>query len=206
MTRPIVPTSRDRRALVIGACVVALAALVRGVPLALDRASRAAATAQVRADRAAYAQRMLASLPAMRDSLVARSLQLDAVNATLIRAGSPARVSADLSALVSRAARDVGLDLFSSSATSDSSTESPLLRAELHLDAQGDIAGVMQFLLLLELSPGLLDIREFALSQPDPAAPSNRPEQLRLTLTIDGVARRVAQRIAPAVASGAAVP
>jgi hypothetical protein len=69
-------------------------------------------------------------------------------------------------------------------------------RALVRLEAQGDVSGLMQFLLLIELAPGLLDVRELSVTPAEPAAGGDRAEVIRVSISIEGVAR----------SSGAAYP
>ena len=183
---------RDRRALLIGGALVLLVIVIRTVPFAISASRATAARAQSASDRLEFSRRLILSSASMESTLVGMEEALARADAELLGAGSPARVAAELSAQLTQSARSAGLAVLSASATGDSTTGPVLVRPRVRLEALGDISGVMQFLLLLETGRGLLHIVEIAVTQPDPASPNERPEQLQLSILVEGAARGAA--------------
>lgn len=180
---------RDRRALGVGALVVLTAlAATRGVPAwwqLLERA-REAASAESRAlnDARAVAE----SAGALRDSLRVRRARYVAATPMLIVAGSPADAASRLSALVGGAAKDAGVAMNTVTLRADTASEATFSRPRVRGDARGDVSGLSQFLLLIEGGPTHLRVIDLTVSQPDPIGGA-RPEELRFSFTIEGLAR-----------------
>lgn len=181
--------SRDRRALLIGGIVlVASLALRYGIEMiGVLQATRE--RNQRQSDlRAALERRP--SLDVLTDSLAQRVEWLSLTETQLLSSGTPSHVASALHAIVRGAATDVGLTVQSTSAEGDSSSTGPFARAMVRLDAEGDVSNVMQFLLLIELAPGALRTTRLSLSPLEPGAPPDRAETIRLSMTVEGVARR----------------
>ena len=182
-------TSRDRRALGIGATVVAAAMLYRLVVPTVESLAQVRQSNQAASDRLEYSGQDVAALDATRDTLAARSGLLVVADSLLLSPGSPAHVASELGAIVRGAARTAGLELLGAATQSDSVVSGTFQRALVRLEAQGDVSGLMQFLLLIELAPGLLDVREFSVTPVEPAAAGDRAEVIRVSISIEGVAR-----------------
>ena len=181
---------RDRRALVAGGAAVAvLVAASRLVPLWRvwtddARATAAELTAAVREARAAA---RLA--PALRDSLAARRRRYAGLAPRLV-AGDARTAAATLAGVVSGAAGSAHLQLGAVQLRPDSSSGGIFARVSVRGDATGDVRGLAAFIATLERGPRLLAFRELAVSQPDPAAPPDRVEALRLEFVVEGLALR----------------
>jgi hypothetical protein len=63
------------------------------------------------------------------------------------------------------------------------------VRVSVIANATGDSQGIMSMLAELEAEIPVLAIRELILSQPEPGGPSDRPEAIRMDITIEGIAR-----------------
>ena len=189
MTRSTRLTSRDRRALILGAAILVAALAYRAAIPAFAALVRTGESNQLRSDRLALVLQGAGEGAAMRDTLRARRRRLDEADSLLLPAGTSARIASELGAIVRSAARSAGLEVLGAMSQSDSASSGPLHRAQVRIDAQGDISGVMQFLLLVELAPGMLDVREISLTPAEPTGIADRPEVLRVSFTIEGVAR-----------------
>lgn len=183
---------RDRRALSWLGVALAGAIAIRVLPSLLLGVQELRDRAQFTADRRHHAERLLAEEVRMADSLRARRLRLDAARTGLLRPRGAVSVAADLGALVRETATGSGLAVLSASVSADTATVGPLQRASLQLEAEGDVSGLAQFLLALELAPGFLRVMDLTVTQPDPGGTVPGPERLRVRVAIDGVALRAA--------------
>jgi hypothetical protein len=188
MSAPRTITVRDRRALYAGGVVLAGALLFRFAVPAWGALARLAEANQRSSDLLALAHHDAMDAGRMRDSLQARRARLATADSLMLPSGSPARVASELAASVRRSAADVGLELLNATTEADSVVHGPLQRARIRIDAQGDISGILQFLLLVEISPGLLDVTNLAITPLEPTGGDDRAEAIRLSLTIEGVA------------------
>jgi Type II secretion system (T2SS), protein M subtype b len=183
--------TRDRRALTMGVATVLIALVAsRGAPAwyaALERAREESASA-ARSSR--DARSLLSSLPAMRDSLIARRATLLGALPLVTSAPDANAAASSLSGAVSRAAADAGLATIAVSLRPDTIVVRGLSRSRVSLEARGDVSGLMQFLLLLEAGPPMMRVVEMTVTQPDPIGEA-RAEELRIMLVAEGVARYV---------------
>lgn len=198
---------RERRTLVVGAATVtALLGLGKGVPAwrRWDGLTRAAARETMA--EAARARASVERLGVVRESLDARSARYRALTSRFVAGETPATAAGALASVITEWAARSGLTLGAVSVRVDSAAGAPprssrgpsLARISVSGDAVGDLAGVTTFLGDLEQGPLLLAVRELALTQPDPAAPGDRPEMLRVEFVIEGLT------LAGATAAGAA--
>lgn len=183
-------SSRDRRALLVGGAVLAFALLLRVMPAVARIAIAEAVAAQSASDRTAFAASGARDSARILSELSTQRARLEARRPELLNGGGGARLASELSALVTGAARDAGLDLLGATAVPDTLAPAALEVAEVRVEVQGDVSGVMQYLLLLEQAPGLLNVRELSVSQPEPAAPGSVVESLRASLLVTGVSLR----------------
>lgn len=181
-------SARDGRALAIGLAAAFLSVSYRVSIPAIAAMERIRDSNQVASDRLALGRETTLGVGALEDSLEARSLLLAAADSTLLPSGSPAHVASELGSIVRNSARSAGLELLGATTQSDSLTRGAFQFASVRLEAQGDVSGLMQFLLLVELAPGLLDVRDIAITPAEPAAGNDRAEVLRISLTLEGVA------------------
>lgn len=181
-------SARDRRALSIGLAVALLSVSYRVAIPAIAAMARIRASNQVASDRLALTREAILAVGALEDNLEARSLRLTAADSALLPSGSPAHVASELGSIVRTSARSAGLELLDATTQSDGVTRGAFQFASVRLEAQGDVSGLMQFLLLVELAPGLLDVRDIAITPAEPAAGNDRAEVLRISITLEGVA------------------
>ncbi|HSU93718.1 MAG TPA: type II secretion system protein GspM [Gemmatimonadaceae bacterium] len=184
-------TGRDRRALVIGVCVTLIVLVGRNALPALftwRRAAREAASRnEEKLDRAKLSLRRAAQV---QDSLKSRSIRVVALAPALLGGGSPATASATLAGIVSGAAARSNVRIGALQLSADTATRGVFTRVSVHGDATGDIAGITAMLGALEGGPTLLAISELSITQPEPGAPSDHAEALRVELAVVGLMLR----------------
>lgn len=179
---------REQRALAMGgAIVLALAVLGRGLPALIrwDGQSRVA-TRDVR-EQSARADQLITKAVAVRDSATMRGRQLIALAPLLLDGGSSSTASATLAGLVSGAAAKANVRLGSLRLAVDTSAHGVFARISVRGDGTGDVRGVSMLFSELERGPTLLAVRELSISQPDPTAPSDQIETLRVEFIVEGL-------------------
>ena len=196
-------TRRDRRTALVGAGIVAgLVALAKGMPVwrAWDAEVRASAAELVA--ESARAERSVRALPVVRDSLIARNARYLALAELIVPGDGPTSAAGELATFVSGAATASDLTVGALQVRVDTTAlevegrtvGSPLApafaRVSVQGDLTGDVLGLTYFLSEIEDGPFLLSIRELAVSQPEPAAPADRPEMLRVQFVVEGIALR----------------
>jgi hypothetical protein len=155
--------------------------------LAWEREARGAA--QESATELARAQESVERLAATRDTLIVRRQRLAAAATGVLEGESLALAAGALSALLADMAADAGVRLGAVQLRPDSASDSRYARVAVSVDATGDVRGVTALLSAIEGDSTLLVVRSLSISQPEPAAPSDRPELLRVELVVEGVAR-----------------
>lgn len=187
---------RDRRTLVVGAAViVALVAASKALPAwrGWDAESRAAA-AEIVAE-VLRAERDIAAVGALRDTLASRNARYIALAERIVPGDGASSAASELATLVSASATEADLSVGTVRILTDTSGSSPFVRVSVRGDLVGDLDGLTLFLADVERGPLLLAVRELTITQPEPAAPDNRPEILRVQFLIEGIAlRRAAAR------------
>lgn len=180
-------SARDRRALLMGGLLVVLAIVLgRGVPLWLELLGGSRDEADQARRALADARAVIAAAPELRDSLVVRRARyLNAAPAVIVGA-TPSAVASRLSAIVSAAATNAGIAMSSVMLRADTASSSAFGRPSVRGEARGDISGLTQFLLLIELGPPLLRVAELTVTQADPAG-AGRAEELRIAFVIEGM-------------------
>ena len=182
-------SARDRRALLVGSALVALAlALGRGLPAWLELLESSRSDADQRRRALADARAVIAAEPALRDSLIARRVRYLEVAPALIAAVTPSAMASRLGAIVSAAATNAGVAVSSVVLRADTASSSGFGRPLIRGEARGDISGLTQFLLLIDLGPPLLRVVELTVTQTEPAA-VGRAEELRIAFVIEGISR-----------------
>ena len=190
---------RDRRTLLVGVSIVAgLVALAKGVPAwrSWDAGIRASAAEMV--GEAARAGRSVRALPAVRDSLIARNERYLALAEQVVPGDGPTSAAGELATFVSGTATAADLAVgalqvrvdTAGRGIGDRTAGSPFARVSVQGDLTGDAHGLTYFLSAIEDGPYLLAVRELAITQPEPAAPADRPEMLRVQFVVEGIALR----------------
>jgi hypothetical protein len=191
MTPALTIGRRDRRTLAFGIVVCgAIVGAGRGVPFLRAReATRlaAAAEAEQRLGAASAAAEMAASIEGGADR--ARR-QAAAADSALIGGATPAAAAAALALILSDRADSTGVAVTSESVKADTGFTYGFARARVRLTASADVRGLTRFLARVEGSAHLLAVREMTLSQTDPGAGDDRPENLRIELVVEALVRR----------------
>lgn len=176
--------TRDRRAIVLGG--LALCALVATwlLSIAVPPLTALHRRNQVRSDDLARLARRPPS-GVLRDSLGHLSAWFDTLQLQLLPGRSGTQVVSQLHGAIRQLASDAGLSVLSTRAESDSSAEAPFVLAVTSLEAEGDVSGVLQFLLLLDTARGLPRLRSLSITPLEPGGPDDRPEVIRLSAVVD---------------------
>ena len=184
---------RDRRTLLLGVVtVVGILAVGRGVP-ALRRweSARLVDAAEIRA-LLSERESSLASVATLRDSVAARTSELATLRRQLISATSADAATAMLASRVEKLASGAGVEVLTTTLRPDSVARGGYARVAVRVSADGDVDGLADLLYAIESDARMLSVVELAISQPDPTAPQNRAEVLRIELTVSAVAQVVA--------------
>ncbi|HEV8398624.1 MAG TPA: type II secretion system protein GspM [Gemmatimonadales bacterium] len=181
-------TPRDRRALTWGGAAVVGAVLVlRVVPWTV----RAVATLRVEAvegmQTVARANDVLGGAAATRDSLAQTLGAVVALAPRLVDGRSAAEAQASLSGIVSLAASRHALRVMRLDPLSDSTSDGAFNRVAVHVELEGDVAGLTRFLGAVEKGDPLLTLAELSVQATDPNGRANAAEQLRIEATIAGL-------------------
>lgn len=196
-------SQRDRRTLLLGGAILAaLLVLSRGLPLWSRWSDDAIATAAELADDEAEARRTVASAGRAGDSLAARSARFRALAPALVDGATPGAAGASLAGLLSGAAAVAGVRVASLQLRPDSASAATFTLLAVRAELVGDARGLAAMLSLLERGPTLIAVRELSINQPEPAAPPERAEMLRVQLLIEALALN--RPLAPARGAGGA--
>ncbi len=196
MTPALTVGRRDHRTLIVGifACAMIVAA-GRGAPL-LRQWEAARLTAAVDAERQLTSASTAADMAASIESGASRAReQAAAADSALLHGATPGAVAAALAALLSDRADSTGLGITSEGVRADTGFIHGFARARVRLSATADIRGLTRFLASVEGSPHLLAVRDMTISQPDPSAGDDRPENLRIEMVVEALVR-------PSIAKG----
>lgn len=178
---------RTRRAVVIGATVVATAWLgLRAVPAMTSRVGAASALLQTRRALLYRVTEELTSLDALEDTTTTLRSAVVALAPLILSGPSPAEATADLVGRITHATDRSQVKLTGADPMVDSAMAGGLRRVGVRVTVEGDIRGVIETLRALEADPGALlldDLRVLAL---EPTSEEGRPEVLRAELTVRG--------------------
>jgi hypothetical protein len=187
MKWPAVST-RERRVVLAGAATVfALIAGTRGIPAWLAWKEERFESAVELVAKAARAQTHVRDLEATLDTLERRRSRFEALAPVLVGVGSPTAGAGALASLVSGAAQAAGVQLGSIQVRTDTASARTMKRVSIRANVVGDVRGITALLLAIEQGPALLAVRELSITQPDPAAPDDRPEALQMELVVEGL-------------------
>jgi hypothetical protein len=181
---------RDHRALVVGG-VVMLSTLVvgRALPLWNGWVADARDRAWQAETRASRLRRLVVERDILASAAREAGRRYDELTPRLLEGSNAATVGASLLAIVSELAARSGLQLGSLQSTADSAGKE-FVRVAVRGEATGDVRGVGVFLEALEGAPFLIGVRELAIDQPEPAAPDDQAEALRIQLVVEGLGLR----------------
>ena len=179
----------DRRAMLIGTAVVlALLLALRGVPAWRAWRSQLQGSAAELTAELQRAEASVATSGRVADSLRARKARFLALAPALVAGDSPAGSAAALASLVSGVAATSGLRVGAMQVRADTAGAGMFVRVGVRADVVGDVRGVSLFLATLEHGPVMLRVRELSIAQPEPSAPADRAEALRVELLVEGLA------------------
>ena len=182
-------SARDRRTLIVGASVVGgLFAAARGLPSLVrwqnDRRMEVESmVADLSAARAGARQ-----MPAMRDSLRARQKRLAAVDSAILSGPTSSSAAAMLASALEELAAESSVKVSAMQLHADSAAGA-VVQVGVRVTAVADVYGLLALLRAIEGGETLLAVRELAVTQPEPAAPSSKPEALRIDMMVVGLAR-----------------
>ena len=180
-------TPRDRRALLVGGLVVAVAVLgLRVLPWGLQRATVAHALLSERAGLLARMREELASLPRLRDSAAVLTRGLVALAPQVLSGSTPAEAGADLSGRMSLAASRAPARVDRLNPLPDSGGAGRLGRARVHAVFETDVRGLIAFLRAIDAGDEVLTLEELHIEAPEPGAAKRGPEILKVEVTISG--------------------
>lgn len=178
----------NRRTLGRGALVLAVILITgRGLPAWRKWRDRIQESAAREMNSLERARNLLQEQPALNDSLRARVARVHALHSWFLPDESSAAQEAALAALVAGAADTAHVTLGTLDVRTDSGTAAFAI-VRVRGSAAGDIAGVMQFLALLEGYLPHLVVRSIELTQPDLGAPAEHAEALRLDFVVEALA------------------
>jgi len=144
------------------------------------------AEAEERVVMVARADEVLAQAPTIRDSLARAFAAIVALAGRFVEGRTPADAQAALADQVSFAAGRHALRVMHLEPLSDS-TLGPFSRVALHVELEGDVAGLTQFLKTIETGDPLLTLPALSVQAVDPAGRPNAVEQLKIEATIVGL-------------------
>jgi hypothetical protein len=195
MTLQLGMSARDRRVLVIGGVTIGLlVGLARGLPALLawqhDRVADALTlTTQARAARAEVKW-----LPSRRDTLRARKARLAEFDSVMLSGVSSSAAAAQLASTLGDIADEAPLKVSAMQLRADSAQAGTIAPVAVRVTGTTDVAGLAGFLRAVETGTTPLLVREIAVTQPDPLAPDNKIENLRVDILVEGLARILVAR------------
>jgi Type II secretion system (T2SS), protein M subtype b len=179
----------DRRTLGVGALVVTVILLLgRGVPLARAWESSQISRAELEERRLHGARELLDSVRPHRTAGNAGAPFVDADLKGIFHGPSPDEAAAGLARLVDQTASIAGVQISSNALQADSVFAETFSLISSRVVAITDVQGLVDWLDRLERLPQLVRVREFSVTQPDPAADEGTPEALRIELVVEGLA------------------
>lgn len=183
-------SARDRRTLTIGAVVVgSLFALARGLPALVRWQRGASAEAETLVTDLAMARAGARSMTMLRDSLRARQARLAAMDSAILTGPTPSAAAAQLASLLEDLADEAQVKVSAMQLHADSAATGALVQVGVRMTAVADVYGLLALLRAIEGGNPLLAVRELAVTQPEPAAPSSKPESLRLDVAVVALAK-----------------
>jgi hypothetical protein len=180
-------TARDRRALVVGAVLVAAAVLMlRVLPWGVRHATNAYDRLRERTTLLVRTREEMAALPTLRDSAAALSQALVALAPQLLLGSTAAEASADLAGRMNVAASRAPAKLERLDALPDTSSDGRLGRVRVHAAVETDVRGLVALLRAIDAGPELLHLEELRVESPQAGGPERGPETLRVEVTVSG--------------------
>lgn len=175
---------RDRRAVLWGAVIVGAAALsTRVVPVGVRAAGSWKDTLRERQETLLRTRALLTALPHLKDSLADLLPKVVALAPDVVEGRSPAEATASLTSLVGFAASRHGLRVVRMDPLADSSVGA-FGRVSVHVELEGDVAGLTRLLRVTEAGEPLLTFDALSVDARDRSSRREAPEVLRVAVTI----------------------
>lgn len=179
-------TARDRRALRIGAVVVAFGLLVRLVPAALAAESRLRTGVVERTEAVARMQADLAQLGALERIAGEVQERLVELAPRLVSGRTKAEANAALVAAVRSLAERAGMKVERVGSVADTTRVGGLTAVVAHLQGEADATGLQSALRALATDDMTLEVRALQVVATNPSASDGLPERLGIQLTVRG--------------------
>ncbi len=180
-------TPRDRRALLLGGCVVIGAVLgLRVLPWAVRRVTAAHALLRERATLLARTREEMASLPTLRDSAAVLSQALLALATQVLSGSTSAEAGADLSGRMNLAASRAPAKVERLDPLPDSSGDGRLGRVRVHAALETDVRGLIALMRAIDTGDEVLKLDELRVEAPEPGTLPRGPEILKVEITVSG--------------------
>jgi hypothetical protein len=177
-------TSRDRRALTIGAVAIGAAViLLRVVPWAVGREHSGFLLLRERSELLARTRDEMASLPALRDSAATLSQALVALAPQLLSGSSAAEAGADLSGWTNLAASRAPARVERVELLPDSAANG---RVRVHAVFESDVRGLVAFLKAMDAGDEVVKLDELHVEAPGALTAERGPEILKIEVTVSG--------------------
>ena len=181
-------SSRDRRTLTAGgAAIIGLLIIARGLPALRVWEQDVRIAAASAADRIGLMRDGDQQLPVLRDTLRAWQNRLAGLDSDMLRGGSPPAAAAELASLLEAMADESRVKISTLQLRADSVSAAPISHVAVRISGIGDVSGLAGLLRAIEGGDTQLVVRELVVSQPEPAAPDTKPENLRIDLLVEGV-------------------
>jgi hypothetical protein len=183
-------TRRDLRALVVGVTLMSsIVGLGKGIPALRDWEASERASATEAAGQLAVARRVAATGERIRARGARVAAESAASDSSLLRGASPAEAAGTLALQLGDMAEDAGAVLGPMSVRADSVFVNGFASVAVRLGVTADIEALVGLLNSVEGGESLLAVKELTVTQGDPAAPSNRPEALRVEMVVQALVR-----------------
>lgn len=180
---------RDRRALLLGAMVVAGVVVgFRGPPAWRRWRAEARRAAAEMMSRVARTEAALAGFSSSLDSLEARTGRLRNLAPALLSGETPSEAASNLAGVVLELARMSSVRLDAVDVRIDTAGALPLPRVTVEAQATADIVGLASLIHAIERGPTLLAVRRLAVRPQTLEGPSDKVETLVVRFTVEGLA------------------
>ncbi len=178
-------TARDRRAVLVGATVLAAVSVLRLAPWGLRTLHAAEQRLESRMAMLVEARALVAAAPSVRESLAVALRSFVDLAPEIIAGRTQAEAAANLTSLVTLLAGQSRLKVVRLTPAQDS-VPGVFRPVTAHAEFEGDIAGLAAFLRHVETGRPLLTIRSLSVVAPDPVSRPGAPETLQVEAHVEG--------------------